>query len=98
MAKYLVLWKVDEDKMPADPKEKKQMLLEAVKQLKKELKSGIVKDWGTCLGESHGYSIIEGNDLETHARHVGWMPMAKFTVHRVLTLDEVEKAYKGLPE
>jgi len=97
MAKYLVLWKVEEDKLPADPTEKKKMLLEAVAMVKQQLKEGLVKDWGQCIGESGGYNIVEAKPEEMHSLNASWMPLVKYTVRPVLTIAEAEKAYKALP-
>jgi hypothetical protein len=60
MGKYLLLWSLNQNLMPIDPKERASgwgMLMEMVKQ---DLSKGIQKDWGSFTGENRGYCIVEG--------------------------------------
>ena len=54
MGKYLVLWEVDQSKIPVDPKERKDAwsLLMAV--VRQDIEKEIVKDWDAFVGETRG--------------------------------------------
>ncbi|MBM3120372.1 MAG: hypothetical protein FJ022_07850 [Chloroflexi bacterium] len=96
MAKYLVLWEVDQSRVPVDAKERGgawSLLLEMVKQ---DLKSGIAKDWGAFVGEINGYAVHEGTEVEVASRLVQYSPYVSFKVHPIASVDQVEKIIKSL--
>ena len=98
MAKYMVLWEVDTSKTPEDPKAKKAQFLGFGKIVAKQLKEGVVKEWGLFAGEMSGYTICEGSAVDLHTYTTMWTPVAKITARQVMTVDEVNKANKALPE
>ena len=58
MGKYLILWEVDQNKIPVDTKERGggwDMLMAMVRQ---DIEKGLTKDWGSFVGETSGYAII----------------------------------------
>ena len=98
MAKYLVLWEVDVSRTPEDPKAKKEQWLGMLAQMKKHLKEGIVKDYGEYSETTRGYLIFEGSVVELNTYLAAWIPFVKFKVHDTLTVDELIKATKALPD
>lgn len=98
MAKYMVLWEVDTNRTPEDPKAKKAQFLGFGEIVKKQLKEGGVKEWGLFAGEMSGYTIFEGSAVDLHTFTTIWTPVVKFTTRQVMTVDEVNKATKALPE
>ena len=53
MGKYLVLWEVDQTKIPIDPKERGEgwgLLMAMVRQ---DIEKGLTKEWGAFLGETN---------------------------------------------
>jgi hypothetical protein len=98
MARYMVLWEVDTSRTPEDPKVKKAQLLGFVELVMKQLKKGVIKEWGEFAGEAFGYAIFEGSAVDLHTFHTMWSPFVKFKVRELMTIDEVNKAYKALPE
>ena len=98
MARYMVLWEVEASRIPEDPKTKKALLLGFQEMVKKQLKEGIVKEWGAFVGERSGYIITEGKAVSLHTIAEGWVPFVKFTTKEIMTIDEVNKATKALPE
>jgi len=98
MAKYLVLAEVDTSRTPEDPKAKKAQFLGFGEQVLKQLKEGVLKEWGLFAGEVNGYFIFEGNAVNLHTITATWVPFVKFTVKEVLTIDQVNKSTKALPE
>jgi hypothetical protein len=97
MARYMVLWEVDPSRTPEDPKAKKAQLLGFGEAVVKQLKEGVVKDWGLFAGEMSGYTIFEGSTVDLHTFNTMWVPFVKFKAREVLTIDEVNKATKALP-
>jgi hypothetical protein len=98
MARYIALWEVDSSKTPEDPKAKKAQWLGFQEIVKKQLKDGIIKEWGEFAGEMCGYVICEGTAVDLHALTCGWVPFVKFEASEVLTIEEVNKATKALPD
>jgi len=92
MGKYLVLWEVVQTQIPIDPKERGQgwgMLMAMIRQ---DIEKGITKDWGAFVGESNGYSINEGTELEV----MKYVPFCTFKVLPVATESQVNDMIKAL--
>jgi muconolactone delta-isomerase len=98
MAKYMMLWEVDTSRTPEDPKAKKNQQLGFQELVTKQLKEGILKEWGLFAGEWCGYVIFEGSAVELQTAVSMWVPFVKFKTREVMTIDEVIKATKALPE
>lgn len=94
----MALWEVDSSKTPEDPKAKKAQLLGFQDLVKKHLKEGIIKEWGAFAGEMLGYVIVEGSAVDLHTITAGWVPFVKFKASELLTIEEVYKATKALPD
>jgi muconolactone delta-isomerase len=97
MAKYMAFWEVDTSRIPEDPKAKKNLELGFQELIAKQLKGGIIKDWGAFAGEWCGYVIFEGSAVELHTLVSMWVPFAKFKTREVITINEVIKSFKALP-
>ena len=98
MARYMLLWEADTNTTPHDPKAKKTQLLGFAELIAKQLKEGVLKEWGMFSGETSGYSIFEGNSVDLVALTAGWVPYAKFKTRELMAVDEVKNAYMKLPE
>jgi len=96
MAKYLLLWEVDHSKIPIDPKERGEgwsLLMALVRQ---DIEIGITKDWGSFLGETQGYSILEGAEIDVMKSLQQYVPFCIFEVHPVATEDQVNEMIRGM--
>jgi hypothetical protein len=96
MGKYLVLWEVDQTKIPINPKERGEgwgMLMAMVGQ---DIKKGITKDWGAFVGESSGYAINEGTEIEVMKSLQQFVPFCIFKVYPIATEGQVNEMIKGL--
>lgn len=96
MGKYLVLWEVDQTKIPINPKERGEgwgMLMAMVGQ---DIKKGITKDWGAFVGESSGYAINEGTEIEVMRSLQQFVPFCTFKTYPVATEGQVNEMIKGL--
>lgn len=98
MAKYLVLSETDTSRTPEDPKAKKAQWLAFQELIMKQLKEGVIKEWGFVVGEMRAYAIFEGSAVDLQTLTAGWVPFAKFKVSELLTIDELNKATKSLPD
>ena len=96
MGKYLLLWKLNQNLVPADPKERAAgwgMLMEMVR---KDVSRGITKDWGLFPGENRGYSVVEGTQLDVMKMTQQYAPYVGFEVHPVGSMDDVAELLKHL--
>lgn len=94
MGRYLSLWEVIQSRSSTDVKERvtgANLLLEMVK---KDLKSGTLKDWGGFVGESNGFAIWEGNEVEVHKACIKYAPYVMFKLHGVASLGQIEEVFK----
>lgn len=96
MGKYLVLWEMDESKIPVDPKARGAAWQNLIALVKQGLEDGTAKDWGTFVGEHRGYVIHEGTEVEVALRLQQYVPFARFKVHAVETVAQVEQIIEVL--
>ena len=96
MGRYLALWEIDSSKTPVDAKEIAagwSLLLEIVKQ---DLKSGIMKDWAAFVGETNGYLILEGTEVEVSSGLTKYAPYVIFKVHALASLAQITEVIKKM--
>lgn len=89
MRRYLLLWSLNQNLVPVDPKERAAgwgFLLDMVKQ---DLQKGVAKDWGSFPGENKGYCILEGNPLDVMKMTQQYSPYVGFEVHPVASVEDV---------
>ena len=96
MGKYLVLWEMDQTKIPIDPKERGAawgMLMTMVRQ---DFERGIVKDFGMFVGRNSGYAVHEGTEVEVMNVLQQYVPYAIFNVNPVASEDQTNEMIKAL--
>jgi hypothetical protein len=98
MAKYLVLSETDTSRTPEDPKAKKAQWLAFQELIVKQLKEGVLKEWGFVAGEMRAFAIFEGSAVDLQTLTSRWVPFVKFKVSELLTIYELKKATKALPD
>ena len=96
MGKYLTLWEVDKTKIPIDRKERGAgwgMLMALIRQ---DIERGITKDWGAFVGESSGYAVLEGSELDVMNALQQYVPFVSFKLHAIATESQVNEMIKVL--
>ncbi len=96
MGRYLAMWEVDQSRVPVDGKEIAvawSLLLELVKQ---DIKSGITKDHGTFVGETNGYAIMEGTEVEVTAGLAKYAPYVHFKLHALVSVSQMGEILKKM--
>ena len=96
MARYLVLWEVDESKIPLDPNVRRESWLQAIKMTREDMKSGSLKEYGAFLGQTKGFNIDEGTEEEIAKRIMKYIPLCRFQIIPLITLDQLEKAIESI--
>jgi hypothetical protein len=96
MSKFLFLWEGVPGTMPVDPKERAAVLGKMMEMTKQALDKGDIKDWGLFAGGDAGYAIGEGTDADALRGAMQFTPYFKFTVHPVLSLQQVAEVMKSM--
>ena len=96
MGKYLVLWEIDQTRVPISPQERGTGWAALLDMVKEGMKKGITKDWGTFVGEISGYSVFEGTEVELANELQQYVPWTIFKVHQVMSVKQVEEVIKAL--
>lgn len=91
MGKYLLLWEMDQTRIPVDPKERETIWGPLMDMVKQDIEKGIFKDWGSFVGETKGYTIAEGTEEEIENMVKQYIPFVQFEVHPI-AVDEGIKA------
>ena len=96
MGRYLVIWEVDQAKTPIDPKERGagwSMLMAMVRQ---DHEKGLISSWGNFVGETNGYMVIEGSEVEVMNAIQQYVPFVIFDVKPVASEEQVNEMIKAL--
>ena len=96
MGKYLLLWELDRTKIPADLKERGVEFKMLMKVIKQDIKKGILKDWGVFVGENHGYSVVQGTEVEVIKAIQLYTPLVYFAVHPIASVTHAGEMIKTL--
>lgn len=96
MGKYLVLWEVVQTQIPMDPKERGEGWSMLMAMIRQDIEKGLTKDWGAFVGESNGYSVNEGTELEVMSSLQQYVPFCTFKVYPIATENMVNEMIKGL--
>jgi hypothetical protein len=98
MARYLLISETDTTRTPEDPKAKKAQWLGFQETIMKMLKEGVLKEWGFLAGQMRAFAIFEGSAVDLQTLTASWVPFVQFQVSEFLTIDELIKATKALPD
>lgn len=96
MGRYFVFWEVDQAKIPIDRKERGTGWAFLMAMIRKDIEKGIMKDWGAFLGESNGYGVLEGTEVEVMKSLQQYVPFVIFESHPVASENQVNEMIKAL--
>jgi hypothetical protein len=96
MARFMLLWEYDTSRCPLDPKEKVHQWLGLTEVVKKQLKSGEIRDWAHFGAESAGYVIVDGDETDVLKVAGTFVPYVKYTAKTLLNIEQCEKVWKSM--
>jgi hypothetical protein len=96
MGKYLILWEIDRTRVPVDPQQRANAWKPLIEMVKKDMKEGKTKDWGSFIGELSGYSVAEGTEVEIASMLLRFAPFVHFKTHPISSLSQVEETVKAV--
>lgn len=59
--------------------------------VRQDFEKGITKDWGSFVGESSGYAVFEGTEVEVMKSLQKFVPFCMFQVHPISTESQVNE-------
>ena len=63
---------------------------------RQDIEKGITKDWGSFVGETRGYSVLEGTEVEVMTALQQYVPFCIFKMHPIATESQVNEMIKAL--
>ena len=96
MSQYLLLWELDETKIPISPDERGAAWSPFVDMVRQSMKQGSTKFWGSVAGEPKGFAIFEGDEMALSMHIQQFMPFVKFKVHPIISIDQMDEIAKNL--
>ncbi len=96
MPKYLILWEIDQRRIPTGRKDRGTGWNFLLSMIKEQIKQGLTKDWGLFVGETKGYSIMEGTEVEVTNATQKYVPFAFYEVKQVMSIEQTEEVIKNL--
>jgi hypothetical protein len=67
-----------------------------MKVIKQDMKEGILKDWGLFVGESHGYSVVQGTEVEVIKAIQRYTSFVYFASHPIASVTQTGEVIKTL--
>ena len=96
MGKYLVLWEVDQSRVPVDAKERGAAWGLMMEMVRKDIQAGISKDWGAFVGEINGYAVAEGTEVEIANMLMQYTPYVSFETHPIASVAQIGDIIKKM--
>ena len=96
MGRYLVLWEVEKAHMSADPKERGEGWALLMAMTKQDMEKGFVKEWGSVVGETRGFNLVEGSEVEIEKMVQQYVPYINFEVLPISTFSQIEEVVNAL--
>ena len=96
MGKYLTLWEIDQARVPVSPQERGTAWAAFMDIIKEDIKKGLIKDWGAFVGETRGYTVSEGTEVEIGNMSQKYVPFVIFEIHPVASVEQVDEIIKAL--
>ena len=96
MAKYVLLWEMDNTRTPEDLEERKTRHRGFQDIVRQQMKDGEIADWGAYVGETKGFCIVEGSAEDVHKLVGRWVPWVSFQTRELLSIEQVIKATEAM--
>ena len=96
MAKYLMLWNLNINLVPINPKERGEGYAMLMAMVQQDIDRGLTKDWGCFVGEGKGYCVIEGDEVEVSKMVQQYSPYCRFTTHPVASVEDMNDVISAL--
>lgn len=96
MAKYLMLWKFNRNLIPVTPQERVKSYSALMTFIQQDIERGIIKDWGCFVGESNGYSVVEGSEVDICKMVQRYSPFCGFSTHPIASVDQMNEVIKAI--
>ena len=96
MGRYLVIWEVEKSHIPVDPKERGEAWALMMAMTKEDIEKGIIKEWSVVVGESRGFNIAEGTEVEISNMIQKYVPYINVQVLPLATFSQTEEVIKAL--
>ena len=93
---YLILWELDQTKMPIDPKERAAGWAAFMAMVRKDHERGVATSWGSFLANGSGYTVMEGTELEVMLVLQQYVPFITYKVHPIATESQVNELVKAM--
>jgi len=92
----LILWEINTDYDPRDPKERFKLHMQLLEVVKADVESGVHSAWGMSAGGHSGYMTSELQGEKLYMSLAKFMPLIKFTVTPMLSIDETISSAKQM--
>ncbi len=64
--------------------------------VRQDIENGISKDWGGFVGQTNGYAVFEGTEVEVMKALQQYVPFCIFKVHPVATVSQANEMIAAL--
>jgi hypothetical protein len=96
MATYLMIWEMNKALVPVDPKERGQGYSLLMGMVKTDKEKGILKAWGNFVGESSGFCLAEGSEVQISKMVQQYNPYVNFKTHPCASFEQTQEMINAL--
>ena len=98
MGKYLMLWSFNQSLTPVNPQERAKGYAFLMDFIQKDFESGLLKDWGSFVGEGSGYCVVEGSEIDVSKMVQQYSPFCRFKTHPVASAEQMKAVIQSIAE
>ena len=93
MLRFYARWQINPKETFKTAEERAKLMLLMLEMVKKDIQSGLIKDFGSCVDGSGGYAIFEvENEADLFNSLKKWAPHVNFDARQVINIDQaIEK-------
>ncbi len=96
MGKYLVLWELDQARLPVSRKERGAGWAALMKFVHEDIEKGFIKEFGAFVGETRGFGILEGDDIELDILIQKYVPFVIYEFHPIVSAEQLDKLTEAM--
>jgi hypothetical protein len=96
MSTYLLIWNLNPGYVLEDAAQRGNQWKQLLDMVEQDMKKGVTKDWGSFIGETGGYSVVEGSELEIGIMTQRYAPYVEFETHACASVEQTKELLNAL--
>ena len=91
MSSYLLIWDLNPNYITEDHAKRAGQWKQLMKMVDEDMKSGVMKGWGSFIAERGWYCLVEGSEVSVGAMAQRYVPYVEFKTHACSSVEQTKK-------